>query len=204
VNGNEASGWETEAGFLAALGKAGVGVTVVDPRGVGKLRPAGLEVKGHAYPDPLCGVEENIAYNAFLVGKSLLGMRVTDVLKAVAEVRAETKAAKVLLCGRKDAALVALFAAAADPTIGAVAVQDMPLSFWPLFDAAGTAVNAASILPRLLRDFGDIPAVLTALAPRKVLASAPTTKPDQPPANLTQTDKRFTVTPAVLLDWWKR
>lgn len=204
VNGNESPGWETEAGFLAALGKADVGVTVIDPRGVGKLRPAGLAVKGHEYADPLCGVEENIAYNAFLVGKSLSGMRVTDVLKAVAEVRAETKAAKVLLCGRKDSALVALFAAAVDPTIDAVAVEDMPLSFWPLFDVAGTAINAASILPRLLRDFGDIPAVLTALAPRKVLASAPTAKPDQLPANLTRTEKRFTADPATLLDWWKR
>ena len=28
-------------------------------------------------------MEENIAYNAFLVGKSLLGMRVADVLAAV-------------------------------------------------------------------------------------------------------------------------
>src|SRR5262249_15502313 len=67
VNGAEAAGWQTEAAFLAALGKAGVGVTVVDPRGVGKLRPAGLEVKGHDHADPLCGVEENIAYNAFLL-----------------------------------------------------------------------------------------------------------------------------------------
>src|SRR4029079_1785052 len=59
VNGNEAAGWESEEAFVTALGKAGCGVTIVDPRGVGKLRPAGLEVKGHAYADPLCGVEEN-------------------------------------------------------------------------------------------------------------------------------------------------
>jgi len=38
---------------------------------------------GPDYADPLCGVEENLAYNAFLVGKSLLGMRVTDVLAAI-------------------------------------------------------------------------------------------------------------------------
>jgi cephalosporin-C deacetylase-like acetyl esterase len=202
VNGNEAAEWQTEAAFVAALGKAAVGVTVVDPRGVGKLRPAGLEVKGHSYADALCGVEENIAYNAFLVGKNLLGMRVADVLKAVAEARAETKPARVVLCGRKGAALVALFAAAVDPTIDAVAVEDVPLSYWPLFDAEGRAVNAASILPRVLRDFGDLSAVLAAIAPRKVLAAA-AGKPDRPVANLDQTDRRFTADPAVLLDWLK-
>ena len=37
-------------------------------------------VPGHDYADPLCGVEENLAYNAFLVGRTLLGMRVADVL----------------------------------------------------------------------------------------------------------------------------
>jgi hypothetical protein len=148
-------------------------------------------------------VEENIAYNAFLLGKNLLGMRVADVLKAVAKVRADTKATKVVLCGRKDAALVACFAAAVEPTITAVAVEEMPLSFWPLFDAEGRAINAASILPRLLRDYGDLAAVLSAIAPRKVLASASTGKPDQKLANLEQTDKRFSANPAVLLDWLK-
>jgi cephalosporin-C deacetylase-like acetyl esterase len=203
VNGNEAAEWQTEEAFLAALGKAGIGVTVIDPRGVGKLRPAGLEVKGHAYTDPLCGVEENIAYNAFLLGKNLIGMRVADVLKAIAAVRADTKATKVVLCGRKDAALLACFAAAVDPTIHAVAVEEMPLSYWPFFDPEGRPVNAASILPRLLRDYGDIGAVLAAIAPRKVLASASPGKPDQKLTNLNQTDKRFSANPADLLDWLK-
>jgi dienelactone hydrolase len=203
VNGNESPEWQTEAGFVAALGKGGVGVTVVEPRGVGKLRPAGLAVKGHSYSDPLCGVEENIAYNAFLVGKNLLGMRVADVLKAAAEVRRSVRPARLVLCGRRDAALVACFAAAVGPTIDAVAVEDAPLSYWPLFAAEGTAINAASILPRVLRDFGDISAVLAAAAPRKVLAAAPAGKPDRPVANLDQTDKRFTADPAVLLDWLK-
>ncbi|HEY7423972.1 MAG TPA: acetylxylan esterase [Gemmataceae bacterium] len=203
VNGVESAEWQTEAAFVAALGRRGVGVTVMDPRGVGKLRPADLKVKGHSYADPLCGVEENIAYNAFLVGKSLLGMRVADVLKAVAKVRADVKPARLVLCGRRDAALVVCFAAAVDPTIQAVAGEQMPLSYWPLFGAEGQAINAASILPRMLRDFGDLAAVLTAIAPRKVLAAAATGKPDQLVANLDQTDKRFSADAGVLLDWLK-
>lgn len=203
VNGVEAAEWQTEAAFVAALGKGGVGVTVVDPRGVGKLRPAGLEVKGHTYADPLCGVEENIAYNAFLLGKNLLGMRTADVLKAVAKVRADTKASRVVLCGRADSALVACLAAAIDPTIHAVAVEGMMLSYLPLFEAEGKAVNAASILPRVLRDFGDIASILAAVAPRRVLAAAAVGQPERPVANLDETDKRFSADAGVLLEWLK-
>jgi cephalosporin-C deacetylase-like acetyl esterase len=201
VNGNESAGWQTEAAFLAALGKAGVGVTVVDTRGVGKLRPGGLEVKGHQYADPLCGVEENIAYNAFLLGKNLLGMRVADVLKALAKIRTDTKASSVVLCGRRDAALVACFAAAVEPAIQAVAVEEMMLSYLSLFEAEGKPINAASILPRILRDYGDIASVLAAIAPRKILAAASNGKPERAVTNLEQTEKRLTTSAGVLLEW---
>ena len=46
-------------------------------------------------PTRSSGVEENIAYNAFLVGKSLLGMRVTDVLTAVQQLAAKAKPRRV-------------------------------------------------------------------------------------------------------------
>jgi dienelactone hydrolase len=201
LNGSESAGWQTEAAFLAALGKAGLGVTVVDPRGVGKLRPAGVEVRGHDYADPLCGVEENIAYNAFLLGKNLLGMRVADVLKAVAKIRTDRKATGIVLCGTRDSALVACFAAAVEPAIQAVAVEEMPLSYWPFFEAEGRPINAASILPRMLRDYGDIASVMAAIAPRKILAAASSGKPDRVLTNLEQTEKRLTMNPGVLLEW---
>jgi dienelactone hydrolase len=207
INGVEGAEWQAEAAFLAALGERGVGVTILDSRGTGKLKPAGLEsqnsVKGHAYADPLCGVEENIAYNAFLCGTSLLGLRVADVLEGLATIRKETKAVRVVLCGRRDAALVALFAAAIDPSIAGVAVEETPLSYWPLFEAEGTAINAASILPRMLQDYGDIAAVVAAIAPRRVLAAAATAKPENPVANLDESGERFTAEPKILLDWLK-
>jgi hypothetical protein len=149
-------------------------------------------------------VEENIAYNAFLVGKNLVGMRVADVLKAVAKVRGDAKDAGVVLCGRRDSALVACCAAALDPTVRGVAVEEMALSFWPLFEAEGRAINAASIVPRLLRDYGDVAAVLAAVAPRKVLAAAPTGRPERRLDNLERNEKRLTANPEVLLDWLGR
>ena len=153
-------------------GAAGLAVVVVDPRGVAWRRPK-LAVSGHDYADPLVGVEENIAYNAFLVGKSLLGMRVTDVLVAVRKIRrAAASLGRVVLCARRDAALVACFAAAVEPTIELVATEEMILSFRPLFDAEGSPINAASILPGLLQRFGDIAHVLAEIAPRRILIAA--------------------------------
>jgi dienelactone hydrolase len=197
VNGNEAPDWRKETAFLQALSGAGLGVAVLDPRGVGELRPP-LEVKGHDYADPLAGVEENLAYNAFLVGRSLLGLRVADVLAGVAKLTAATPA-DVILCGRRDAALVACLAAAVEPRVKRLAVEEMPLSLLPLFAADGWLVNAASILPGLLRDFGDVDAVLAAVAPRRVLVAAPPDTARQPPVPVTE--RRFTRDPDVFLRW---
>src|SRR5262249_11100879 len=102
VNGNESRPWQEEKAFLQALQKRGHAVVVVDPRGVGLIRPK-LSVKGRDYADPLVGVEENLAYNAFLVGKSLLGMRVTDVQTAVRKLAAQAPRSRIVLCGRRDA-----------------------------------------------------------------------------------------------------
>src|SRR5262249_15589381 len=55
VNGNEGRVWQEEKALLQALDKRGYAVVVVDPRGVGSLRPK-LSVKGHGYADPLSGL----------------------------------------------------------------------------------------------------------------------------------------------------
>jgi hypothetical protein len=170
----------------------------------GSSRPAApllLCVKGHSYADPLCGVEENIAYNAFLVGKSLLGMRVADVRAAAARVAAQAKPGRVVLLGRRDAALVACLAAALEPNVRSVAVEEMVGSYWPLFEVEGRPINAASLLPGMLRDFGDIPDVLGLIAPRKVLAAAPRGEAGRRLPNVQFTEKHFTREPGVLADW---
>src|SRR5262249_47131989 len=43
INGVEDSEWQADSAFLAALGERGIGVTILDLRGTGKLKPAGLE-----------------------------------------------------------------------------------------------------------------------------------------------------------------
>ena len=153
INGNESRGWAEETEFLEG---------VEGPRPCGRRRRSTRSGRDRApsfsrsarnYADPLSGVEENIAYNAFLVGKSLVGMRVADVLKALERLAAKGKPRRVIVCGRRDAALVACLAAAVHPTIDRVACEEMLLSFRTLFAAEGFPINAASILPGLLQKY---------------------------------------------------
>jgi dienelactone hydrolase len=202
VNGNETRPWQEEKAFLQALEKHGHAVVVLDPRGVGSLRPK-LSIKGHDYADPLVGVEENLAYNAFLVGKSLLGMRVTDVQTAVRKLAAESKRSRIILCGRRDAALVACLTAAIEPGVAQVAVEQMPLTYRWYFNPVGRPINAASVLPSLLRDHGDVDQVLAAIAPRKMLSAAGLGKTGQRLPTLRQVEGLFTENPVLLTDWLK-
>jgi pimeloyl-ACP methyl ester carboxylesterase len=202
VNGNESRPWQEEMAFLQALEERGHAVVVVDPRGVGSLRPK-MNTKGHDYADPLAGVEENLAYNAFLVGKSLLGMRVTDVQAAVRKVAAQTKRPRIVLCGRRDAALVACLTAAIEPSVTHVAMEQMPLTYLWYFHPVGRPINAASVLPCMLRDYGDIDRVLAAIAPRRMLSAAGLGETRQQLTALKQVQGRFTEDPALLTGWLK-
>ena len=200
INGNETPDWRENGKFLQALERQDYAVAVLDPRGVDQLRPK-LTVKGGDFSDPLDGVEENIAYNAFLVGKSLVGMRVSDVLLAVHRLVARTKPKRVVLCGRRDAALTACLAAAVEPAIDCVAVEDLLPSFRLLFSADGHPINAASILPGLLQRFGDVADVIAQVVPRKVLVAARGGEITRRMPNVQIVARRFSSDPRVLTDW---
>ena len=177
-------------------------MAVVDPRGVGPLRPS-LTIRGHGYTDPIVGVEANIAYNAFLVGRTLLGLRVADVSAAIRQLAAEKPPRRMILCGRRDAALVACCAAAVEPAVGGVAAEEMLRSVLPLFNAQGYPLNASCILPGLLRDFGDIPDILAAIGPRPVLVAAGVGEnpPGPSTTSIQVTERGFVSDPHVLTDW---
>jgi hypothetical protein len=173
---------------------------VVDPRGVGPSRPATFAGAPH-YADPLSGPEENIAYNAFLVGRSLLGLRVADVRAAVARICESAGARQIVVCGRRDAAMVACLAAAVDPAVDRLACEDMLLSFRRLFMAEGHPLNAAGVLPGLLQRFGDIPDVIAAIAPRKVLIASGIGEWGGPTPHVRVIPRRFSAEPRPLIEW---
>jgi cephalosporin-C deacetylase-like acetyl esterase len=198
VNGNETAAWQDEEPFIRAAGREGYGLVTIDPRGVGAARPA-LSTRTQSYTDPLGGVEENLAYNAFLVGKCLLGMRVADVLAALSRLKEKDKTLRIVLCGRGDAALVACLAAALDRQVERVGCEEMLLSFRALFAAEGRAINAAGIPPGLLKDFGDIADVIAQVAPRKVLLAAGIGPWSGPPKHVRMITQRFSDDPHRLL-----
>jgi dienelactone hydrolase len=200
VNGNEARDWREETAFLGELGRRGFAVWVVDPRGVGRMRPP-LAIAMQDYADPLSGVEENIAYNAFLVGKSLVGMRVSDVLAAIRKLPGREGPRRIVACGRRDAALVCCMAAAVEASITHVAAEELRLSFRALFQGPGKAINAASIVPGLLDRFGDVPDVLAEITPRKLLIAAGVDGGARPISAARTLGQRFTGDSRLLTSW---
>ena len=206
INGNETRAWQEEFkefDFLKHPRRQGYAIVIVDPRGVGVLRP-NLSVKGHDYADPLVGVEENLAYNAFLVGKTLAGMRVADVQAALRKLAGKEKWSRIVLVGRRDAALIASLTAALEPSVTHTALEDMPITLRHWFDPVGRPINAASIVPGMLRDFGDIEDVFAAAAPRKILLTAGQGKGARVLASLERSEKALTANPEVLVDWLAR
>jgi hypothetical protein len=200
INGVHATDWREEREFLRRLAARAIAVAIVDPRGVGTLQDPRV-IRGHEYGDPLTGVEENLAYNAFLVGRSLLGMRVADVVLAASQLTARVVPRRTILCGRRDAGLVALFAAAVEPRIAGAAVEETRLTYLPLFEVQGQPINASELAPGLLRDFGDIPEILAQISPRQILAAACPGPLTGGPDSVRSIDQRFSMNAELLLTW---
>lgn len=202
VNGNESQPWQKETQLMQKLKDLGRTVAVVDPRGVGTLRVK-KNIKGHDYADPLTGVEENLAYNAFLVGKSLVGMRVADVQAAVGTMANEQRS-RIVLCGRGDAALVVCLVAAIEPRVTHVAIQQMPLTFRHYFSPNGQPVNAASIVPSILRDYGDVCDILGAVSPRQIFCSGCIGDAPQDVPGIVEKRELISRNPSLLIDWLRK
>ena len=171
VNGNEAADWREAGAMVKRIHEQGYGTVLIEPRGMGRRRQPGLNSKLN-YTDPVSSIEANIAYNASLVGRSLLGMRVADLIKAIEMMIREYKPEKLLLCGSGDAALVALFAAGCEPRVAGVILENLLPSYEKALSLAGFALSEANLVPGIIRSYGDIPKVLSSLRPRPVLITS--------------------------------
>jgi pimeloyl-ACP methyl ester carboxylesterase len=171
VNGNEAEDWREAGAMVKRIHEQGYGTVLIEPRGMGRRRQPGLNSKLN-YTDPVSSIEANIAYNASMVGRSLLGMRVADLIKAIEMMIREYKPEKFLLCGSGDAALVALFAADCEPRVAGVILENLLPSYEKALSPAGFALSEANLVPGIMRSYGDIPKVLSSLRPRPVLITS--------------------------------
>ena len=158
--------WQ-EGGLYQTLAQRGYAVCAADVRGVGELAPEigrGAEDYARSHAD-----EENYAWASLILGRPLLGQRVTDILALAAALRVHPALRGLTL---KVAALnwltpAALFAAAIDPAIREVYLAGGLISYRSVVETEGSSGPFGSFVFGILQHT-DLPEVAAALAPRRV------------------------------------
>ena len=147
---------------VARLAKAGHVVLLLHPRGV----------LGEPPPNPnqlALGPYMPLFQRAVAVGRTIVGMRVDDTIRAIdwLVARADVDPASVTVYGTGAQGMVALHAAALDPRITRVVAERALVSYRSALDA-GLHRNLSEVLiPDVLRHY-DVPDLLTAIHPRRV------------------------------------
>jgi dienelactone hydrolase len=106
---------------------------------------------------------------ALLIGKTMVGMRAADVVRAVdlLAARQDVDPSRIAVVGRAGAAIPSLFAALFDTRIKSVAVDGMLLSYDAVVNERIHQGIVDQIVPSALKYF-DLPDVIAAIAPRRV------------------------------------
>jgi hypothetical protein len=115
-------------------------------------------------------LEFEIALDCLMLGRSLLGQQVHDVLAAgryLARIRPDVAGSLTLAACGPLSSLRALFAAALEPAIGAVSLDGLPLSWASIVHAEPGPLGPTAYVFDVLRHF-DLGDVLALLAGRTV------------------------------------
>ncbi len=118
---------------------------------------------------PLQGAFYLLSLRAELVGRTLLGMRTDDILRAVVwlAARPDVDAASLTVYGKAGIGVALLHAAALDRRITHVVVEDTPQSFRAILDIPLHRNAPEIVIPGVLAHY-DIPDLIKAIAPRPV------------------------------------
>jgi len=151
-------------GEVERLAKAGVVVMTIDPRPT----PPGTE----SLKSPYLGLFNLLSLRAFLVGRTLLGLRVDDVVRAVDWLNARPDVGTITVHGVGPHGLVALHAAVLDRRIERLVMEGTLTSYRRIVDEPLHREVSAVVVPGVLRryDTGDL---LLATYPRPVRIIAP-------------------------------
>ena len=145
--------------------KSGHLVLLLQSRGVASDGPAGPP----AQQGSILGPNTALALQAMVVGKSLVGMRADDVIRSVNWLVAqpEVDPSAITLYGRAAEGMVALHAAALDPRIAHVVVENTLVSYRLALEAPLHRNLSDIVLPGVLLHY-DVAALLQAISPRTV------------------------------------
>src|SRR5205823_1284975 len=106
---------------------------------------------------------------ALLVGKTMIGMRVTDIMRGLDLLagRPEVDARQISGIGKGLGALPMLYAAALDPRIHQVSLEETLVSYQSMVDHRIHQQMWENVVPGALRYF-DLPDLVKSIAPREV------------------------------------
>ncbi len=151
---------------LQQLVKAGFVVLALDARGTGETGMA-VPPDGQRYSGYFGDYAS--AMKAFMAGKTLVGMRATDIVRGVdlLAARAEVDAARIYGFGKEAGAVTLLHAAALDDRIRKVALEGMLVSYESVVKNRIHRDVFESIVPGALKLY-DLPDLAAMLAPRPV------------------------------------
>ncbi|MBS1828678.1 MAG: acetylxylan esterase [Acidobacteria bacterium] len=155
--GKQAEG--LEFGRLEKMAREGQVVVSIDVRGVGETRPAHppSSDRGSDYGH-LFDVDTALTYLGWYVDKSLLGMRVFDVMRAVEYAASRSDVKQLEAVGRGAGALWTLMAAVFEPRIRALRAERMLASYKLLAESDRYSHGASSLIKDVLLH-GDLPQI---------------------------------------------
>ncbi len=143
-------------------------VCAADIRGVGALLPE--YSPGHAGYAASHRQEEDYAWSSVILGKPLVGQRVTDILAIVAALHKHPATAqrRLLVAAAGRLTVPALFAAALDKRIDRLYLSGGLTSFRSVVDSELYNQSFANFVPGLL-NHTDLPEVAASIAPRRIV-----------------------------------
>jgi hypothetical protein len=132
--------------------------------------PVGTE----SIKSPYLGSFNLLSLRAFLVGKTVLGLRLDDTIRAVNYLasRSDVDRNKIVVAARGPLAMAALHAAALDTRISRVVVTEMLASYRMIVDQPVHRSVSEVVIPGVLRHY-DTADLIEAVYPRPVVIVSP-------------------------------
>jgi hypothetical protein len=143
------------------LARGGALVLVLNPRPT----PIGTESIKSSYLGPF----NLLSLRAFLVGRTILGLRIDDTIRAIDWLtrREDADGRRVSLFGRGPAAMVALHAGVLDGRVSDLELEDLLASYRSVVEELLHKDVSEVVVPGVLRHY-DVDALLLAMRPRGV------------------------------------
>jgi cephalosporin-C deacetylase-like acetyl esterase len=166
VHGRGKSAAAAVGGEIEQFVKAGLIVLAIDLRGLGETRSRNTEGNDDF---PVYFGDFESAMTAWHIGRPLVGMRMTDVLRGVdlLAARPDVERTKIYGFGKDAGAIPLLHAAAMDERIRTIVLEGMLASYQTIIQQRIHRQIFEQVIPGVLRSY-DLPDVVAALAPRQV------------------------------------